>query len=129
MQVELSALKSTSTWKLVDLPDHVKPIGCRWIYKVKHNADGSIERYKARLVAKVRLVLALASLNHWNLHQLDVNNDFIHGDLQEDVYMTLPLVGNGLRSWALSYYSNTIFKHLLTIPYSSRKLLPHSLFY
>ena len=112
MQVELSALASTGTWKLVDLLDHMKHIGCRWIYKVKHNADGFIERYKARLVAKgynqiegfdffdtyslvakmttVRLVLALASLNHWNLHKLDVNDAFLRGDSQEDVYMTLP---------------------------------------
>jgi hypothetical protein len=112
MQAELSALESTGTWKLVDLPEHVTPIGCKWIYRVKYHADGSIERYKARLVAKgynqikgidffdtfspvakmttVRLVLALASINHWNLHQLDVNNAFLHGDLQEDVYMTLP---------------------------------------
>ncbi|KAK2409531.1 putative mitochondrial protein [Trifolium repens] len=112
MQTELSALDSTGTWLLVDRPPHVKPIGCRWVYKVKHNADGTIERYKARLVAKgynqiegldyfdtysqvaklttVRLVLALASINHWNLHQLDVNNAFLHGDLQEDVYMTPP---------------------------------------
>ena len=52
MQVELSALETTGTWKIVDLPDHIKPIGCRWIYKVKHNVDGSLERYKARLVAK-----------------------------------------------------------------------------
>ena len=113
MEAELSALESTGTWQLVDMPAHVKPIGCKWIYRVKYDADGSIERYKARLVAKghnqiegldffdtfspvakmtiVRLVLALASINHWNLHQLDVNNAFLHGDLQEDVYMTLPL--------------------------------------
>ena len=112
MQAELSSLEATGTWKLVDMLDHVKPIGCRWIYKMKHHADGSIERYKARLVTKgynqiegldffdtyspvakmttVRLVLALESLNHGNLHQLDVNNAFLHGDLQADMYMTLP---------------------------------------
>jgi len=112
MQAELSALETTGTWKIVDLPDHIKPIGCRWIYKVKHNADGSVERYKARLVAKgytqiegldyfdthshvaklttIRLVIALASIHNCNLHQLDVNIAFLHGELQEDVYMILP---------------------------------------
>jgi hypothetical protein len=112
MQVELQALETTGTWVLVDLPPHVKPIGCRWVYKVKHHADGTVERYKARLVAKgynqiegldyfdtfspvaklttVRMVIALASVHHWFLHQLDVNNAFLHGDLQEDVYMQPP---------------------------------------
>ena len=112
MQLELNALDHTGTWTIVDLPSQVKPIGCRWVYRIKYNADGSIKRYKARLVAKgynqikgfdyfdtfspvakvttVRLVIALASINHWFLHQLDVNNAFLHGDLQEDVYMKLP---------------------------------------
>jgi hypothetical protein len=112
MQDELSALEKTGTWKLVDLPPHVKPIGCRWVYKIKRHVDGSIERFKARLVAKgynqiegldffdtyspvaklttIRTIIALASIHHWHIQQLDVNNAFLHGDLQEDVYMVIP---------------------------------------
>jgi len=52
MPLELNALDQTGTWTIVDLPSQVKPIGCRWVYRIKYNADGSIERYKARLVAK-----------------------------------------------------------------------------
>ncbi|PNX75793.1 retrovirus-related Pol polyprotein from transposon TNT 1-94 [Trifolium pratense] len=112
MNAEITALKQNKTWVYVDQPAHVKPIGSKWVYKVKHRADGSIERYKARLVAKgynqiegldffdtfspvakittVRILIALASLKSWHLHQLDVNNAFLHGELQEDVYMTIP---------------------------------------
>ncbi|PNX68420.1 retrovirus-related Pol polyprotein from transposon TNT 1-94, partial [Trifolium pratense] len=52
MKTELDALDRNQTWSLVDLPPHIKPIGCKWVYKIKHKADGSIERYNARLVAK-----------------------------------------------------------------------------
>jgi len=112
MQAELTTLENTGTWKLVDLPPHIKPIVCRWIYKIKHHADVTIERYKARLVAKgynqvkgldyfetyspvaklstVITVIALSAINKWHIQQLDVNNAFLHGDLQEDVYMTVP---------------------------------------
>jgi hypothetical protein len=112
MNLELDALAKNCTWKIVELPPHIKPIGCRWVYKVKHRSDGSVERDKARLVAKgynqvegidyfetfspvaklstVRTLLAIAATKNWHLHQLDVNNAFLHGDLQEDVYMKIP---------------------------------------
>ncbi|MCH81055.1 retrovirus-related Pol polyprotein from transposon TNT 1-94 [Trifolium medium] len=112
MNAEISALRHNKTWIFVDAPSHVKPIGSKWVYKVKHKADGSIERYKARLVAKgynqveglnffdtfspvakittVRTLIALASIQSWHLHQMDVNNPFLHGELQEEVYMSVP---------------------------------------
>ncbi|XP_073109565.1 uncharacterized protein [Elaeis guineensis] len=114
MGAELTTLQQNGTWTLEHLPLGKKPIGSRWVYKIKYKADGSIERYKARLVAKrytqiegldytetfapvaklttVRCLLAVAFAKHWQLHQLDVNNAFLHGDLHEEVYMT-PLPG------------------------------------
>ncbi|KAM2148308.1 hypothetical protein ACFX1Q_004939 [Malus domestica] len=112
MQKEIVALHDNRTWTLVPLPPHKHPIGCKWIYKVKLKPDGSVERYKARLVAKgysqiegldyretfapvaklttVRVLPSIASIRGWHLHQLDVNNAFLHGDLYEEVYMSLP---------------------------------------
>uniref|UniRef100_A0A2N9GD76 CCHC-type domain-containing protein n=1 Tax=Fagus sylvatica TaxID=28930 RepID=A0A2N9GD76_FAGSY len=112
MSNELRALEANSTWTLEPLPPDKKPIGCKWVFKTKLNADGSIERYKARLVAKgytqiegldyhetfapvakmttVRCLLAVAATQQWIIHQLDVNNAFLHGDLDEEVYMTPP---------------------------------------
>lgn len=111
MNEEMEALSRNNTWVLADLPPGRKPIGCKWLYKVKNNAEGQI-RYKARLVAKgysqregidfeetfspvikmvsIRCVISLAVQNDWPLYQLDVNNAFLHGDLNEEVYMTLP---------------------------------------
>jgi hypothetical protein len=111
MQSELQALQHYGTWSLTLLPAGKTLIGCRWVYKVKHRSDGSVERLKARLVAKgftqlegidyqdtfsptakivsVRCLLALAAAHEWTLHQLDVHNAFLHGDLLEEIYMSL----------------------------------------
>ena len=112
MTEELDALSRTHTWDLVPLPFHTVLITCRWIYRVKTRSDGSLERYKARLVARgfqqeygrdyeeafvpvahmhtVRTLVVVAAVRSWTLSQLDVKNSFLHGDLQEEVYMTPP---------------------------------------
>nr|MCH9869351.1 hypothetical protein [Serratia marcescens] len=112
MDEEMQALQNNGTWTVVRLPDGVKTVGCCWVYTVKHNPDGTVERLKARLVAKgytqefgvdfaetfspvakltsVRLLISLACTQGWPLHQLDVKNAFLNGDLQETVYMQQP---------------------------------------
>ncbi|CAM8941255.1 unnamed protein product [Rhodiola kirilowii] len=113
MEDEIQALESNITWQVIPLPHGKNAVSSKWIFRVKRHSDGSIERYKARLVARefsqeegldynetfapmvkmttVRTVLALAASKHWPLFQLDVNNAFLHGDLHEEVYMTFPL--------------------------------------
>ena len=112
MKAEIKALEDNQTWKLVELPARKKSVSCKWVYRIKYKSDGSIERYKAHLVAKgftqqegidfletfspvakitiIRVLLAIATVKGWFLHQLDINNAFLHGDLHEEVYMDLP---------------------------------------
>ncbi|KAL4592837.1 hypothetical protein LXL04_005843 [Taraxacum kok-saghyz] len=96
MNDELQALELNNTWSIVNLPKDRKPLGCRWVYKIKRRDDGTVGHFKARLVAKgfnqqeVKLLLALAAKNNWPLIQLDVNNAFLNGDLEEEVYMQIP---------------------------------------
>jgi len=112
MEQEYQALMKNHTWDIVPLPSDRKAVGCKWVFRVKENADGSINKYKAQLVAKVfhqvhgfdfhetfslvvkpitiRLILTLALTNGWDLFQLDVNNAFLNGVLDETVYMVQP---------------------------------------
>ena len=112
MDAEFQALKNNDTWDLVPYQSKYNIVGNKWVFKLKYNYDGSLNKYKARLVAKgfhqtpgvdfsetyspvikpstIRVVLALAVQQGWDIRQLEVNNAFKNGHLQEDVYMSQP---------------------------------------
>ncbi|GJS99151.1 ribonuclease H-like domain, reverse transcriptase, RNA-dependent DNA polymerase [Tanacetum coccineum] len=112
MKVELDSINRNNTWELTTLPKGHKAIGLKWVFKTKKDANGNIVKHKARLVAKgyiqehgidfeevfapvarmetIRLLLAIAANNKWEVHHLDVKSAFLHGDLKEEVYVTQP---------------------------------------
>ncbi|GJZ17122.1 ribonuclease H-like domain-containing protein [Tanacetum coccineum] len=112
MNDEYSALIKNNTWTLVPRPTDANIVRCMWLFRHKYLADGTLSRYKARLVANgstqlegidvdetfspvvkpgtIRTVLSLAVSRHWPIRQLDVKNAFLHGDLSETVYMHQP---------------------------------------
>ncbi|PKU60279.1 Retrovirus-related Pol polyprotein from transposon TNT 1-94 [Dendrobium catenatum] len=113
MQVEFQALQSQHTWDLVPPDSTQNVLGCKWTFRTKYLADGSIARYKARLVAQgfnqehghdyaetfslvakmptVRILIVIAMHRQWPLHQLDVSNAFLHGHLSHTVHMKQPV--------------------------------------
>ena len=112
METEFKDLHDNKTWILVLPPPHNRVIGSKWVYKLKLKPDGTIECYKACLVAKgyhqttglnyfetfspvvkpttIHIILAIAISCGWSICQLDVHNAFLNGDLTEDVYRTQP---------------------------------------
>ena len=109
---EMNSIMLNQTWVLSDLPPGAKPIGCKWIFKKKLNTNGSIDKFKARLVVKgykqrqgvdyfdtyapvarissIRCLIALASIHNLVIHQMDVKTAFLNGDLEEEIYMEQP---------------------------------------
>ncbi|KAL9241108.1 hypothetical protein vseg_015256 [Gypsophila vaccaria] len=112
MDAEMRALEDNGTWTMESLPHGKKALNSKWVYRIKYNSDSTVERLKARLVVcgnhqtegidydetfapvvkmtTVRTFLAIAASKNWTLHQMDVDNVFLHGDLDEEVYMRLP---------------------------------------
>ena len=104
-------MHSNSVWQLIDIPEGVKPIGCKWIFKRKRGADGKVETYKAKLVAKgytekegvdyeetfspvamlksIRILLAIAAYFDYEIWQMDVKTAFLNG-YDETIYMDQP---------------------------------------
>ncbi|KAH9715183.1 hypothetical protein KPL71_020951 [Citrus sinensis] len=112
MQEEIEALHKNKTWELVPLPRGRKVIGNKWVYKIKRDGNDQVERYRARLVVKgydqkecidfneifspvvrlttIRVVLAMCAIFDLHLEQLDVKTAFLHGELEEEIYMLQP---------------------------------------
>lgn len=112
MQEELTMIEKNQTWELVERPEHRKVIGLKWVFRTKLNADGSINKHKARLVVKgyaqifgvdyfdtfapvarqdtIRMLLAIAAHNKWKIFQLDVKSAFLNGFLDEEIYVEQP---------------------------------------
>lgn len=112
MRSEMSSLMQNGTWSLVELPMGRKPIETKWVFTLKKDENGRIERYKARLVAKgcsqkfgidyndtfspvvrymtIRLVLALAVQWKMHLHQIDISSAYLNSDLHHEIYIRQP---------------------------------------
>eukprot|EP00253_Pinus_taeda_P028718 PITA_28718 len=109
---EMASLNKNEAWDLVELPAGRKPICSKWVFKKKTNAEGKVEKYKARFVAKgysqvpgidfgnifspvakvtsIRLFLSVAGAFDFEVEQMDVKTTFLHGDLEEEIYMKQP---------------------------------------
>ena len=110
--LEYNTLVKNGAWEIVDLPQGEKAIGSGWVFRVKRNADGSIERFKARIIAKgysqhpgldynesfaptfrpatLRIIMALSAVEDLELCLVDITAALINGDLDEEIYMKQP---------------------------------------
>ena len=112
MKSEMQSMYDNQVWTLIDPPEGLKTIGCKWVFKKKTDMDGNVHTFKARLVAKgfkqihgidydetfspvamlksIRILLAIAAYYDYEIWQMDVKTEFFNGNLLEDVYMTQP---------------------------------------
>ena len=112
MKEEISAILKNETWTVVKPLRDIKPIGVKWIFRVKKDSKGRILRYKARLVVKgyaqkegidysevfslvarmesIRILIAIAAQEEWELHHVDVKTAFLNGEIKEDIYISQP---------------------------------------
>ena len=112
MDLEMESMYSNSVWTLVDQPNDVKPIGCKWIYKRKRDQTSKVQTFKARLVKKdytqkegidyeetfspvamiksIRILLSIATFYDYEIWQMDVKTAFLNGNLEESIYMVQP---------------------------------------
>ena len=112
MEEEISAIFKNKTWTVVKPHGNIKPIGVKWVFRVKKDSEGRILRHKARLVVKgyaqregmdfgeifspvarmdsIRILIAIAAQEKWELHHLDVKTAFLNGEIKEDIYITQP---------------------------------------
>ena len=106
---EFDSIMQNHTFYIMDLPEGFKALGCKWIFKTKLKADGTIDKYKARLVVQgfrqkegldffdtyspvsritsIRTIICIAALRNLEIHQMDVKTAFLNGDLEEEIYM------------------------------------------
>ena len=114
MNEEMKALLQNDTWEIVDLPKGKITMSCRWVFNLKCMPDGSLERHKARLVARgytqtygidyqetfapvaklnnIQILITLAVNFDRPLRQYDIKNAFLHGDFKEDIYMDMGIL-------------------------------------
>jgi hypothetical protein len=112
MDEEYASLMENNTWTLVETPAHIKPIPVKWVYKIKRDPAGNIERFKARLVAKgfkqiegidfnevfaptsrystYRALISKAAAENLEIHHIDIKTAFLQGELEEEVYTMQP---------------------------------------
>ena len=112
MKFEMQSMYSNQVWDLMEPPERIKPIRCKWIYKKKRGADGKVETFKARLVAKgfiqkegidyeetfspvamlkyIRNLLSIAAHFNYEILEMDVKTAFLNGHLDECIYMMQP---------------------------------------
>ena len=112
MHEEMGSLQKNGTYQLVELPKGKRPLKCKWVFKLKKDGNGKLVRYKSRLVEKVfekkkgidfdeifspvvkmtsiRTILSIAASQDLEVEQLEVKTAFLHGDLEEEIYMEQP---------------------------------------